>query len=202
MANQTGIIILAAGSSSRMGQPKQLLELEGQNLLQRTIQTSQKVKNTEIVLVLGANKDKILSEISNINISIAFNEEWETGMASSIRKGLQKILEINSSLKAVIILLCDQPFLSSDLINQLIETHIEYPHKMIASEYNQSLGVPVLFPKNYFSELLTLQGQAGAKKIIQKNQKEVIAVPFPKGNIDIDTPEDYEKLIHPHKNIS
>ncbi|WP_183562590.1 nucleotidyltransferase family protein [Mucilaginibacter sp. SP1R1] len=191
----TGLIILAAGSSSRLGTPKQNLVYQGQTLLQRAIQTAlTSVCSENVVVVLGANENVIRPGISDQLIHIAYNSEWQEGLSSSIRLGIQELLKIEPNISSAILMLCDQPFVDPLLIYQLIEKKAESDHGIIACAYRNTLGVPVLFDASYFPQLLMLQGKEGAKKLIKTFPNDVLSVGFPMGAIDIDTMEDYEQL--------
>jgi molybdenum cofactor cytidylyltransferase len=189
----TGLIILAAGESSRMGQPKQKLQYKGKSLLQNAIDSALTSACELVVVVLGSHMDDILPEIKNEPVTIIQNQQWQEGMASSIRVGITE-LEKNTSIDSVIIMLCDQPFVDAALLNNLVQKKQENEKGIIASSYKNTLGVPVLFSRNYFPHLLLLQGQEGAKKIISRFEYDVSTIPFVTGAIDIDTPEDYESL--------
>jgi len=188
----TGIIILAAGSSSRMGNPKQNLLFKGQTLLQIAIKTALAANCCSAVVVLGANYDMISPTIFDQPIHIFENENWEAGMGSSISYSLSELLKLQPDTSSVLFMLTDQPLITPGLINMLINKAA--PGKIIASSYNDTLGPPVLFDKLFFNELLVMQGNEGAKKLLQKHPEAVVAVPFPSGAFDIDTPEDYERL--------
>lgn len=189
-----GIIILAAGASKRMGQPKQLLPFHGSNLLQHTISEAVNSVCNPIVLVLGANLNLIMPQVLGNPIHIVENKEWEEGMASSLRTGLEKMLFLNKNIRAVIILLCDQPFINSEQINKLVEARQITHRTIIISEYEHAEGVPVLFNREHFNELRNLKGKEGAKKLLKLHKNCIYKIPFPQGIIDIDTPEDYEKM--------
>ncbi|MDQ3534070.1 MAG: nucleotidyltransferase family protein [Bacteroidota bacterium] len=191
-----GIIILAAGASKRMGQPKQMLPFQDSNLLQHTIKAAVNSVCNPIVLVLGANIDIILPQVLGNPIHIVENKEWEEGMASSLRTGLNKMLLLNKFIESVVILLCDQPFISSDQINKLVEASHITRKSIIISEYEQSEGVPALFNKEHFHELQHLKGKEGAKKLLKLHKDCTYKVPFPQGLIDIDTPEDYKNVMN------
>lgn len=194
MDSQVGLVILAAGSSSRMGKPKQLLDLGGKVLLQRVIDSVKKVPFCEKVLVLGAYADLILEKIDSEGFHILFNGEWEEGMASSLRKGLQKLIEMNSKADAVLYMLADQPMVNEKIISNILLTHKKEKHRIVASAYNDALGVPALFPFKYFDNLVHLKGNEGARKIIQHNLPQVAAVNFAAGIYDVDTEEDYKNI--------
>jgi molybdenum cofactor cytidylyltransferase len=189
-----GLMILAAGASTRMGTPKQLLAYRGCTLILHVAEVAITSVCQPIVVVLGANAEQIKPEISQLPVHIVENQQWADGMSSSIRVGLEALLAVNQNLEAVAIALCDQPFVSSQTINQLIEAYHLTGKPIIASEYAGTLGVPVLFSRPLFSELMALKSNEGAKKLIKKHIHEVFSVPFPEGSIDIDTPTDYEQL--------
>lgn len=190
---KTGIILLAAGSSSRLGKPKQLIKIEGKTLIQRAIEEVQMSKAWELVVVLGWNPKLIQAGIQSENIPIVINENWEQGMASSMQAGL-RYFQKQSQLDQVILMLCDQPFVSSSLLDQLIELREKSDKGIVACSYSNTLGVPALFDQRYFPEMLELNGSDGAKKVILKNQEDVVVWDFPEGAIDLDTEEDLEKV--------
>ena len=191
---KTGIIILAAGSSSRLGEPKQQVLFKGKTLLQNAIETAQKTACKPVIVVLGANAEKIQSTIQNPEIIITQNSDWQQGMGSSIRVGLQQLLQTDAEINNVILLVCDQPFVTSELLKKLIATKAETGKKIVVCTYAETIGTPVLFDKMYFPELMNLQGQDGAKKLLKKFETEVATILFPFGEIDIDTPEEYAAL--------
>jgi molybdenum cofactor cytidylyltransferase len=190
MHSQIPIIILAAGSSSRLGQPKQLLQCQGQTLLNRTISLSSEVSNN-ISVVLGANYPLIASSITNTNCKIIINEFWEIGMSTSIQKGLQNNLDADK----VIITLCDQPYLSANILRRLIDSANQTELPIIASNYGNKIGVPILFKKLIFNDLMSLKGEKGARAILPKYTGFIAEIPFPKGEIDIDTIEDWQLFL-------
>ncbi len=188
-----GIIILAAGSSSRLGTPKQNLVLNGKTLLQRTVETALETAALEVVVVLGANAEVILSTIRNYPIQITKNEDWSDGMATGIHAGIKKLMLINPALESIILMLRDQPFVDTAILNRLILA--KSTKKIAACAYNDTAGPPVLFDKFYIDELLSLKGQEGAKKLLTIHRDDVITVPFPLGSVDVDTIEDYKKIV-------
>lgn len=189
-----GQMILAAGASTRMGTPKQLLAYRGCTLIRHMAEVAIASVCQPIVVVLGANAERVKPEISQLPIHIIENQQWEEGMSASIRAGLEALLAVNQNLEAVAIALCDQPFVSPQTLNQLVEAYHLTRKPIIASEYSGTLGVPTLFSGTLFSELMALKSTEGAKKLINKHIHEVFSIPFPEGAIDIDTPNDYEQL--------
>ncbi len=190
------IILLAAGSSSRMGQNKLLLKKGNETLLERTVRSALSSSANDVVIVFGANSKENKSFIGQFPLKIAMNENWEKGIGSSIKCGLQKALAENPDSDAVIISVCDQPFLSSEIFDNLISKYLETGKPIVASDYSDSMGVPVLYDKSMFDELLEIPDEHGAKKHILVNaEKENLAtVPFQKGAIDIDTIKDIKNL--------
>lgn len=188
----TGIVILAAGSSSRLGKPKQNLIYKEKTLLQNTIKAALATGCHPVVVVLGANADVIKPIISDLPVSIVYNKDWKEGMASSIRTGILELKQQKSKVDSVVLMLCDQPFVDREVLNQLISPHSA--KSIVASAYNGAIGPPVFFDGYYFPELLLVQGNEGAKNLILKYEDNITTIPFPLGNIDIDTIEDYENL--------
>ena len=190
----TGLIILAAGPSVRLGKPKQLLQYNGESLIQRAVRAGEETGCDPIVAVLGANFEKIEAEIDSQSTHVVKNISWEEGMGSSIRTGLSKLLKLKPRIEEMIIMLCDQPFVDSVLLKKLIRERRSTEKEIVACKYVDTVGVPVLYSKTRFPELLALKGDEGAKKLLLRHQQEVTTIPFPEGIIDIDTAEDYEAL--------
>lgn len=193
--SEIGIIILAAGASTRLGRPKQLLKFQDKTFIEKIIETALETE-IQTVVVLGANSRKIKTAIENLSIEIAINENWQSGMSSSIVKGLRKSSELKPDLSAVILLLCDQPFISKETILRLVKTQKETQKVIVASEYENTVGVPALFTLAVFEELLELKDDVGAKFLIQKYLDKGLAKIFaPEAAFDIDTKEDFDRLL-------
>ena len=190
-----GIVLLAAGASSRLGKPKQLLPYKGTTLLKHAVQLAVDAALKPIVIVVGANANILNIEIEESQANIVMNETWQEGMASSIRTGLQKMLELEPTINSVIMMVCDQPYVTVQLLQNLIVQHNKTGKPIIASSYKNNLGTPALFDATIFSELMQLKGDIGAKKILNNHPEWVAAIDFPMGEIDIDTEEDYKKLL-------
>jgi molybdenum cofactor cytidylyltransferase len=188
----TAAIILAAGESSRLGEPKQNLLFNGQTLLQGVIETTKKTDCKPVIVVLGANADKIAPIPGTITL---YNKDWKEGMASSIKIAIQEI-ERDDSINNVLIILCDQPFVNSDLIDKMLHTKARSQSAIVACSYNNTVGVPALFDRSLFIELSSLSGNEGAKKIIMNHSKNITLVSFELGSVDIDTTADYDRLIN------
>jgi molybdenum cofactor cytidylyltransferase len=185
-----GFILLAAGSSSRMGQSKQLLIIDDQPLLRRTVQVALDANPANLTVVLGSNFEEHQKVISDLPVHIVNNENWQKGMGHSLKIGVTELLEKNSNIQAIVILVCDQPLLTSHHINKLIQTFRQSSTPIIATGYSNTIGVPALFDKSYFETLLKLPDHHGAKSIIQKFSGVMESVSFPNGAFDLDTPDD------------
>ncbi|MEH2467598.1 nucleotidyltransferase family protein [Nostoc sp.] len=189
------IMILAAGASTRMGTPKQLLLYQGRSFLQYIIEMAIASVCQPVVVVLGANAEQIHPQIKQLPVRVVKNLDWACGMGTSIKSGIELLNNLPQKIEAVVITLCDQPFVSYQIINQLVDAYYSQKKPIIACEYAGTLGVPSLFSQIFFSELAALKETSGAKKVINNNLNEVFSIPFPLGNIDIDTPKDYKQLL-------
>ena len=143
-----GIVILAAGASTRLGKPKQLLKFRNTSLLQHVIDIASEIDSSQRILVLGANSDRILKSIDIKKFTVAINANWSEGIAGSIRTGVEKTLELNPAVDHLLFLLSDQPFISAELIRSLIRRHLQ-GKDLTASHYKETLGVPALFPGRF-----------------------------------------------------
>lgn len=186
------ILILAAGNSSRLGYPKQLIEFEGQTLIERITEIALTVSD-DILIVLGGNAEMIMPKLERFKdtISTTFNPDWHQGMGTSIGVGVEKLAD-KSDL--ILILLSDQPFISKVLLQNMLQTFANSQNPIVSCVYNQQLGVPMLFDKTVFKELLNLKGERGAKSFLNHYKNSISTVDFPQGIFDIDTIEDVKKL--------
>jgi molybdenum cofactor cytidylyltransferase len=191
--SKTGIIILAAGSSSRMGEPKQLMMYKNKTFLQNIIAEAKNVNLEPVICVTGYQSDLIKKSLMGVDVSIVYNPQWPEGMGSGISAGIKQLLV--SDVDSVILAVGDQPYVSSDLFKTMQKLKDQSGKGIVACSYAGTLGTPVLFGKDYFSQLKSLSGNQGAKNIVKLNMSDVCPVEFEKGSIDIDTKEDYENLI-------
>ncbi len=191
--SKTGIIILAAGSSSRMGEPKQLMKFKSKTFLQHIVEESKEANLNPVICVTGFQSDQISKTISGMNVTIVYNGQWSEGMGTGISAGITEAML--SDVDSVILAVSDQPYVSSGLFAKMLTMKDKSGKGIVASSYAGTLGTPVLFDKEYFNQLKSLDGNQGAKNIVHMNMSDVCTVQFEKGSIDIDTKEDYEKLI-------
>ena len=187
------LLLLAAGASTRMGRPKQLLPYRGRTLLRHAAETAVVAGCAPIVLVTGALHDELLAEIVGLPILAVHNSDWEMGMASSIRAGLAAVAA--AAPRAVLIMLTDQPLVTPELLRQLIVQQQATQAPIVAAAYGETLGVPAIFDKSLLPELLKLQGAQGAGRLIARLGAAVGQVAFPAGLLDVDTPAQYTALL-------
>jgi len=177
-----------------MGRPKQLLSHNGKSLLEHTVDTANDADANPVIVVLGANAAMLEKVIDEKKVHIVENKEWKEGMASSIRCGINTLMHIAPSSDAVILMVCDQPYISASLLNELIAMQKNTGKPIVTSQYENTFGPPALFYKTVFHELMNLKGDAGARKIVAQHSNYVATVLFTQGNIDIDTEADYNAL--------
>jgi molybdenum cofactor cytidylyltransferase len=189
-----GAMILAAGGSSRMGRAKQLLKLDGESLVHRTARTAIQAQCSPIVVVTGAQADEVTREISDLPVHVALNPDWENGMGGSIRAGLSQILALEPNVQAAVILLCDQPNLSSKILTDLFSAFSSGNKTIAACRYAATLGPPCCFAKSMFNDLLALADGEGAKKLLVRDPSRVTTIDWEGGESDLDTPQDWERF--------
>ncbi|MCM4161123.1 nucleotidyltransferase family protein [Antarcticibacterium flavum] len=189
-----GVMILAAGASKRLGQPKQLVEYNDKTLLQHVIDIAGSIDFTSRVLVLGAKAMEISSMTNTNSFQIVINEDWEEGISGSIKKGLTALLDQKHTPEHTLILLADQPFVTRKDLEALIDLQLKENSDATFSEYAGDVGVPALFSGKVFPQLMKLQGDRGAKKLIGNKDFQFQTLRIPKANFDVDTPKDLELL--------
>lgn len=195
MNSNIAIIILAAGASKRMGRPKQLLSWDNNTLLNYTIKQCLNSKVAHVFVVLGSNYDLILKSLpkSSNNLTILNNTLWEEGMNTSIRLGIQKVLD--EKFEAALITLTDLPYIRTEHYNKLIEAYQQSKQQIAVTEYKDTKGAPTIFNKQYYKELLELENDMGAKTVINKHKNSVVNFNTNIPYLDVDTPENYQKLL-------
>jgi len=187
------ILILAAGASSRMGSPKQLLKWGNSTLLNHSIKQAVNSKANHVFVVLGAHYNAINKTIHNQNITLLPYNDWKLGMGNSIAFGIKNIISLN--FDSVLIMLVDQPLVNTEYVNKLIKASISTNKPITATSYPTGVGVPAIFNKQYFNKLADITGEKGAKNLIEQELEKVNLI-TPKTPLeDIDTPEAYKLAI-------
>ncbi|MBI5917674.1 MAG: nucleotidyltransferase family protein [Bacteroidetes bacterium] len=189
------ILLLAAGSSTRMEQPKQLLKFRDKTLLEHVVAEALSTSCRPVVVVLGAWFHEIQPAIAHLPVQIVRNINWEDGMSSTIACGMAYLLKNHPDTAAILLLLCDQPFVDAGILNELVKKWQTSGQPIVAAAYDGTFGVPALFDRSCFEELSELSGRQGAKSLMTAHPGEVATVYFRDGSIDLDTPEDYKRLL-------
>lgn len=188
-----GAVILAAGSSSRMGTPKQLLEIEGRPLIVRAVEAALASPAWPVVVVLGAHAEKIRPALARLPVLIAENPAWSEGMAASIRTGIATLGQFSRRLDGALLALCDQPAFSANAIAQLVAAQARSGRGIAAARYSGRNGAPALFLRRHFPALARLTGEEGARALLNGDPTGVVPVDLPELAVDLDTPEDFAR---------
>lgn len=192
--DEESVILLAAGSSSRLGQPKQLVEVEGVPLLLKSTLAALDANYAHVVVVLGSNADEHKKTIAHLPVEIITHDAWEKGMGSSLKAGLKYVTTSRPDTRAMVIMVCDQPLLTAMHLSALRDAFNRSSAHIVASRYGNTLGVPALFDQTLFSELLNIKDSQGAKVVIENHASAIQAIDWAAGLLDIDTPEDLKSL--------
>jgi molybdenum cofactor cytidylyltransferase len=190
----SALVLLAAGSSTRMGQPKQLLAIGDRPLLRHVVEASLCAPLEKVVVVLGANAAEIRPSLNGLPVDVIVNDGWAEGMGSSVRAGIQALGSLVPNVKGVIIALADQPGFSADHIARLLEAQQRTGRSIVASRCGRKLMPPAFFSSVHFPALLALQGDAGARALFQSQSGEVAEIEA--DNLDdLDTPAEYASYL-------
>jgi molybdenum cofactor cytidylyltransferase len=187
---QTAILLLAAGASTRLGRPKQLLKIQGGYLLEKMAGVALEAGGNPVIIVLGAFFEKIQPTVAHLPVRILQNERWQEGMGSSVAAGVRFLTEHNNEVEAVMLMLCDQPYVHAGLLKSIYDKWLQGEAGIVAAEYEDTFGVPAIFDKKFLPELAALSGEKGAKSLMMQHRDEMFTIPFPQGTIDLDTEED------------
>jgi len=204
--NDCAAIVLSAGASTRLGRPKQLVQLNGETLLRRTARLALEAGCSPVIVVLGFEAERVQQTLGGLKVRIVLNPDWPTGMASSLRCGIEAIEEEppgsssgfgerGAFCERVLLLVSDQPHLSTAVLQSLLLKNSQTQSLITASRYAERSGVPAIFRRPLFSELKGIAGDKGARQIIERHRNQATFVDFPEGAFDLDTPEDLKALI-------
>jgi molybdenum cofactor cytidylyltransferase len=190
----TAGIILAAGESRRFGQPKQLLDWKGQPFVRAVAKTALEAGLDPVLVVTGANRESVEATVQGLNISVVHNADWSTGQGSSIRKAVQ-VLNDDNSVGSAIFLLVDQPQVTQSILQALVERHAQGLYPVVAPIVTDRRANPVLFDRDTFPDLMILDGDVGGRAIFHKHRVEYLPWHDDRLLLDVDTPEQYQRLI-------
>lgn len=185
------VLVLAAGAASRFGSPKQLARLRGESLLQQAVARATEVAGQAVTVVLGAHAASIAPMLRHSPAGVLVNRRWQEGLASSLRVG---VAQLPGATPGVMVTLADQAAVTAFDLRRLLAAWRQQPEHVIAASYGGDSGVPAIFPANCFSTLLELRGDAGARPLLRRMADRCVRVPMPNAAIDVDTPEDLQRL--------
>jgi molybdenum cofactor cytidylyltransferase len=193
------IVVLAAGSSSRLGKPKQLLAYGDESMLQHAAGVAISSGIGPVLVVTGAHQSSVEKDLHGLPVKIVYNPDWEEGMGASIRCGAEAAVARFPNTDGILFMVCDQPYVFASHLQHLLETQVETLAPIVASSYDGVRGTPALFHQTIFEELLALRGDQGARPILQRHANLVASVPFSEGGVDIDTASDYSQFLNSAK---
>jgi len=182
-------VILAAGASTRLGQAKQLVSINGEALLLRTVRVAREAGCGPIVVVTGFDAERMRAVLEDAAVMVVNNEDWRSGMGSSVRCGVAALDGLDPRPSDALLLVCDQIALSADVLRELRRVHARGERPITASRYAGRAGVPAIFAAQYFPELLQVEGDRGARGVLERHADDVALIEFGDGVMDLDTPE-------------
>ena len=183
-----GAVILAAGGSARLGRPKQLLILDGETLLRRIARGAVEAAASPVIVVLGAVLGPCRATLEGLDVRVLENPAWREGLATSLAAGVAALGEVDGAM----LLLCDQPGITPAALRRLVAAFTD--DRIVASGYAGTVGTPAIFPSAHFPALRELTGDAGAKRLLQRPEQELIVVDLPEAVVDIDSAGDWEEF--------
>lgn len=185
------IVLLAAGASTRMGFPKQLLKTGHETLIEKMTAVACSAGGQPVIVVLGAFYEAVAEKLDSYPVTILKNDRWQEGMGSTVACAFDFLRRQHPETAASVIMLCDQPHLNPAVLRRLINQWKSSGKPIVASEYGETYGAPALFDSTLFEALAKLKGEKGAKTIMAVNKENMEFIAFPKGKIDLDTPENW-----------
>lgn len=188
---KTTLLLLAAGNSTRMGSPKQLLDYGGVPLLRHAARQALDSRCDRVIVVLGADSDAVRRALFSLPVDVVENPRWDEGMGTSIQAGLRAVKDADAAILA----LADQPLVTAAVYDRLIRQHELSGQPIVTSQYAGTVGVPVLFAKSLFGPLLALKPSQGCKGVILAHLDQSLRIDCPEAEADVDTPQDYEQLV-------
>src|SRR5512140_2464448 len=192
---RAGVIVLAAGASTRMGRPKQLLPFKGTTLLGHAAGTALAARIGPVLVVLGDQAGVMRDALAGLEVDTVVNHEWAEGMSTSVRAGVAAAERKWPGMRALVLMTCDQPLVPPALLRELAESVITSTKRIAACAYGGSAGVPAAFQRRLFPDLLKLTGDRGARVLILTRADDVRTFPCPGADVDIDTEAEYSRVI-------
>jgi molybdenum cofactor cytidylyltransferase len=190
-----GAVILAAGAATRMGRIKQLLPYRGRTLVEHAIHQARFAGFAPVVVVLGAQAEAVGEAVRRTSAESVVNENWESGMGSSIVAGVARMLELAPKVEGIAVLLADQPYISAGHLAGMSRVFDSRTEPILAASYAGTLGVPALFRNTMFAKLQKLKPDAGARSLLRQEDSRVYGFELPEAATDVDTPEEFANLL-------
>ena len=188
-----GAIVLAAGASTRLGEPKQLIDLDGQPLVRRAVYAARNAGAYQVIVVVGALAEQVIAAVGDLtNVAFVLNRNWESGLASSLASGIETAKKLR--FDGVLVTTTDQPLIAFASLRKLIEA-FESGHRIVAAAYDDIVGVPAVFGSEHFDDLVKLEGDEGAGRWLRARPNDVTSIGIDNASIDIDTPADVARLL-------
>jgi CTP:molybdopterin cytidylyltransferase MocA len=191
--SQTGAVILAAGSATRYGALKQVIAIDGEPMVRRIARGALAARLHPVVVVVGAQGDRVIDCLVNLDVHPVDNPAWAAGMGSSLSTGVRALMAQPITLHAVMVLLADQPAVSVDDLEKMLAAHAASPARILACRHESTVGPPCIFPIALVDELAALEGPAGARVLLDRHASLVDGFDLPAAFNDIDTPDDYDR---------
>jgi molybdenum cofactor cytidylyltransferase len=193
-AQPLAAVLLAAGSASRFGSPKQLADVEGSTLVRRAAQAALDC-GAELVVVTGAHAEAVGAALAGLPVRLAHNVFWNLGMGESIARGFRELQRQLAPPTAALLCLVDQPLVGAEQLRRLVEKHRAEPRRIVVSDHGEVVGPPCLFPAEYYDALSRLSGAGGARSVLQRHRDAVVTVAVPEAALDVDRPEDHQQVL-------
>jgi len=178
-----------------MGRPKQLLPFAGRSLVRRAAEAAIDSGCSPAVVVLGAHADALRPELHGLPVDVLMNDAWHRGIGTSIRCAIAHLLAMPNVPPAALLMLCDQPLVTADVLCRLVIAHAQSGKPVTVSAYNDTLGPPVIVAREYFPALLDLPDAQGAKRLWLDHPLIINPMPCTEAAMDVDSPADYGKLL-------
>lgn len=192
--SDAGAVVLAAGGSSRLGRPKQLLPFRGRPLVRVAAEAAVDAGARPVAVVTGASADEVAAAVAGLPVSTVHNPRWADGIAGSIAAGVSAVLAARPDCPAILLLACDQPLVTAQLLRDLVALRSARDAPAAAAAYAGTVGIPAVYGRAMFPLLMELKGNAGAKSILLRHRSEVATLDFPDAATDVDTAADAERL--------
>ena len=185
-------VVLAAGSSTRMGRNKLYFELDGETLLRRVVRRAIRAGLDPVIVVVGHEAERARAELAGLSCTPVDNPDHALGINRSLRTGISHVPE---RARAAVVMLADMPFVTSPMVAGLVARYRESTAPLVISAYGEVNAPPMLYDRALFSELRQMSGEGCGRQVVRRHRHEAVAVSWPEAALqDVDVPEDYERI--------